>query len=50
MSDNAVRVAEERSSDDMEMALKDGRCVRMEADTDPEAVRRLVTLLEGAAS
>jgi len=38
-----------RSSGGMEIALKDGRCVRVEAGADPEAVRRLVTLLEGAA-
>ena len=31
----------------MEIALKDGKRVRVDADTDPEAVRRLLTLLEG---
>jgi transposase len=41
---------QERSSGGMEIGLKDGRCVRVEAGADPEAVRRLVTLLEGAAS
>lgn len=34
----------------MEIALKDGKRVRVEAGVDPEAVRRLVSLLEGAAS
>ena len=33
----------------MEIALKDGRRVRVDADTDPEAVRRLLTLLEGTS-
>lgn len=31
----------------MEIALKDGKRVRVEAGADPEAVRRLVSLLEG---
>jgi transposase len=34
----------------MEIALNDGKRVRVEAGADPEAVRRLVSLLEGAAS
>ena len=34
----------------MEIALENGRRVRVDAGADPEAVRRLVTLLEGAAS
>jgi len=33
----------------MEIALQDGKRVRVEAGADPEAVRRLVTLLEGAS-
>jgi transposase len=33
----------------MEIALKDGKRVRVEAGADPEAVRRLVSLLEGAS-
>lgn len=33
----------------MEIALKDGKHVRIEAGADPEAVRRLVSLLEGAS-
>jgi transposase len=33
----------------MEIALKDGKRVRVEAGADPETVRRLVTLLEGPA-
>ena len=33
----------------MEIALKDGKRVRVEAGADPEAVRRLVNLLEGAS-
>lgn len=39
----------ERSAGGMEIALENGRRVRVEAGADPEAVRRLVTLLEGAA-
>jgi len=42
--------ARERAGGSMEIALKDGKRVRVEAGADPEAVRRLVTLLEGAAS
>lgn len=34
----------------MEIALNDGKRVRVEAGADPEAVRRLVSLLEGASS
>ena len=34
----------------MEIALKDGKRVRVDADTDPDAVRRLIMLLEGAVS
>ena len=41
---------QERSAGGMEIALENGRRVRVEAGADPEAVRRLVTLLEGAAS
>jgi transposase len=33
----------------MEIALKDGKRVRVEAGADPEAVRRLVSLLEGTS-
>jgi transposase len=33
----------------MEIALKDGKRVRVEAGADPEEVRRLVILLEGAS-
>lgn len=33
----------------MEIALTDGKRVRVEAGADPEAVRRLVSLLEGAS-
>lgn len=40
----------ERSAGGMEIALENGRRVRVEAGADPEAVRRLVALLEGAAS
>lgn len=53
--DNAVGLMpsappQERSNGGIEIALKDGRCVGVEVGADPEAVRRLVTLLEGAAS
>ena len=37
----------ERSTPGIEVELKGGRRVRFERDTDPETVRRLVTLLEG---
>jgi transposase len=33
----------------IEITLRDGKRVRVDAGADPEAVRRLVTLLEGAA-
>lgn len=41
---------QERSAGGIEIALENGRRVRVDAGADPEAVRRLVTLLEGAAS
>ena len=40
---------QERLAGGMEIALENGRRVRVDAGADPEAVRRLVTLLEGAA-
>jgi hypothetical protein len=33
----------------MEIALKDGKRVRIEAGANPEEVHRLVSLLEGAS-
>ena len=39
----------QEQSGGMEIALKDGKRVRVEAGADPEAVRRLVSLLEGAS-
>jgi hypothetical protein len=39
----------EPSAGGVEIALENGRRVRVEAGADPEAVRRLVALLEGAA-
>jgi transposase len=39
----------QESAGGMEIALKDGKRVRVEAGADPEAVRRLVTLLEGVS-
>lgn len=46
----ASEASPQRPAGAMEIELKDGKRVRVEAGTDPEAVRRLVTLLEGAAS
>ena len=39
----------ERSAPGIEVELIGGRRVRFERDIDPETVRRLVSLLEGAA-
>jgi hypothetical protein len=39
----------ERSTPGIEVELKGGRRVRFDRDTDPETVRRLVSLLEGEA-
>lgn len=45
----SVPVVVERPAPGIEVELVGGRRVRFERDADPEAVRRLVALLEGGA-